>query len=553
MNRKILVMAIISIMVIGSFGAVGNHLETEIENDCGCSNSDTNSEILDDSDYTGLTSEDIAALQKQAEIEGWTFTVDENSATKRSLDELCGLVEPDDWWVDAEFDNTMPTGTLPDSFDWCEQGGCTPIKDQGSCGSCWAFGTVGPLESNILIKDGKVVDLSEQWLVSCNREGWGCNGGWWAHDYHQWKTDSCGGTGAVLEENFPYVAHDASCDCPYPHDYFITDWVFIGSEHGVPSVDAIKNAIYNYGPVSAAVCVNSAFHAYSGGIFNGPSCSNVNHAVVLVGWDDNQGSNGVWFLRNSWGDDWGEDGYMRIEYGTSKVGYGSCYVKYQQAPGDVKLIVRVQKMTNDPDLGIFDPIDHWLWPNSVEPEWYYRVGVKSNDETRYQHAYNKDPDDWWFPWKKMHTWTVKRDHIFFVGAPDSNGDVSISIKLMDHDGLNEGGSDDLADISAAAGGGVDNDLPDKLGAMYNGVYNLIDNSLTGDHVYDDGGYKVTEGAYAENANNARLWFKITDDYEPPDLEARAEKLSWSDVEPGSQHKGYIYVKNGGPTVSKLFQ
>jgi len=69
---------------------------------------------------------------------------------------------------------------LPSSYNWCDLGGCTPVRDQGACGSCWAFGTVGPLESAILIEDGFSKDLSEQWLVSCNTDGWGCNGGWWA-------------------------------------------------------------------------------------------------------------------------------------------------------------------------------------------------------------------------------------------------------------------------------------------------------------------------------------------------------------------------------------
>ena len=146
----------------------------------------------------GLSPEDIADLQKQGEMEGWTFTVGENPATSRSLDELCGLVVPENWWVGARFDPMVPTKDFTASFNWCDSGGCTPVKNQSSCGSCWAFGTVGPLECNIKIKDGVTVDLSEQWLVSCNSDGWGCGGGWWAHDYHEWKTDPCGGAGAVF-------------------------------------------------------------------------------------------------------------------------------------------------------------------------------------------------------------------------------------------------------------------------------------------------------------------------------------------------------------------
>jgi len=284
---------------------------------------------------TGLTEFDINLLQKQSEIEQWTYTVSNNSATKYSLDDLCGLIEPENWWIGARFDPCLPTRDLPESFDWRDVNGTdytTPIKNQGSCGSCWAFGTVGPLECNIKINDGLEVNLSEQWLVNCNLDGWGCDGGWWAHDYHQWKNDSCGDTGAVLEEHCPYTASDDTCACPYPHDYFINNWSYIGTGSGVPPVDSIKQAIYTYGPVSAALCVNNAFQSYSGGIFNGPSCTLINHAVTLVGWNDSQGSDGVWILRNSWGTDWGEDGYMRIEYGVSQIGYGACYVNYTVTP-----------------------------------------------------------------------------------------------------------------------------------------------------------------------------------------------------------------------------
>ena len=73
--------------------------------------------------------------------------------------------------------------SLPSTFNWCSQGGCTSVKNQGMCGSCWAFATSGVVESAIKLEDGITRNLSEQYLVSCNTRNWGCQGGWWAFDY----------------------------------------------------------------------------------------------------------------------------------------------------------------------------------------------------------------------------------------------------------------------------------------------------------------------------------------------------------------------------------
>lgn len=287
-----------------------------------------------------VTDRDIAALQERARAEGWTFTVGPNPATGVPLEQLCGAREPENWRATARFDPCLPKRDLPEAFDWRELDGCTPVRDQRDCGSCWAFSTVGALECNIKIKDEVSVNLSEQWLVSCNTDGCSCDGGWYCHDYHQWKTDPCDGTGAVMEADFPYQAEDLPCDCPYPHKYFIESWAYIGVGWGIPEIAAMKQAIIDYGPISVGVYAGSEMVAYNGGIFNLDLGEDINHLVVLVGWDDNQGDSGVWIMRNSWGAGWGEDGYMRIEYGCSLIGYAACYVNYRGVqrigPGDME-------------------------------------------------------------------------------------------------------------------------------------------------------------------------------------------------------------------------
>jgi C1A family cysteine protease len=369
--------------------------------------------ILDcfDSYDEPLNSEDIASIQEIAESEGWSFTVGETSASKRSMVELCGLVEPDNWREDAEFDPIMPLETLPSKFDWREQvvGGLPPVRDQGSCGSCWAFATIGALECNIKIRDKVSVDLSEQWLVSCNQETvprkWGCNGGWWAHDYFikNAKKDPCGNSGAVLEKNFPYTAEDDDCECPYQHDYFIERSAYVGSEHDVPSVDALKQAIYDFGPVTVAVCASIYFKIYESGVYDYESIcwpGKVNHGVVLVGWDDTLGDEGVWILRNSWGDDWGEDGYMYIEYGCSMVGYAARYVEYSDR---LTVVCANESISQDPGSS-----------NQYHGISNAKVTVRSSDGTIEETGWtNSDGRCYFYDLPKDKSYNVHATHIFW--------------------------------------------------------------------------------------------------------------------------------------------
>ncbi|MGD8454598.1 MAG: C1 family peptidase [Phycisphaerae bacterium] len=269
-----------------------------------------------------MTPADIAELQDRAAAEGWTFTVGENDATQYALEDLCGFI-PDSYVGEIPMEEFDSSRSLPAAYDWRNEVGLVPVRHQGGCGSCWAFSTVGALEYNILIHDGYVVDLSEQWLVSCNSDEWGCGGGWYGHDYHQWKPDPCGDFGAVPEEAFPYQAAEVPCDCPYEHSYWIASWGSIQA-----NVTAMKQAILKYGPISVAVATDGPFHAYTGGVFNSCAATEINHAVVLVGWDDNQGPGGVWIMRNSWGPGWGEGGYMRIPYGCNRIGYNPTFIKY---------------------------------------------------------------------------------------------------------------------------------------------------------------------------------------------------------------------------------
>ncbi|MBN2046806.1 MAG: protease inhibitor I42 family protein [Anaerolineaceae bacterium] len=215
---------------------------------------------------------------------------------------------------------------VPDSFDWSTSNNSkganmmTAVKNQGNCGSCWSFAAVGAMEAVMKIQGQGDQDLAEQYLVSCNNDGWSCGGGWAPHDYHASKGGKqSNAPGAVFESDFAYTAQDTTCKNISNHPYALSSWGSVNDD-----VDSLKAALYEYGPLWTTVCADG-WGSYSGGVFRDNNCSQVNHAVVLVGWDDSTES---WKIKNSWGSGWGEGGYMRIGWGVNGIGQYSSYVVY---------------------------------------------------------------------------------------------------------------------------------------------------------------------------------------------------------------------------------
>jgi C1A family cysteine protease len=270
---------------------------------------------------------------------------------------------------------------LPASWDWRTQGIVPDVRDQASCGSCWAFGTVGVMESAVAKGGGPMTDLSEQFLISCNKDGWSCSGGLTATKYH-YNVLGLNQTaaGAVLESAKPYTATNGTCTVAYSHPYKASGWAFIvPSEFTMPTVDQIKNAMYTYGPITAGVCVDNGWYSYTGGVYNPPAnvCSgSTNHQIVLVGWDDATSS---WILRNSWGPGWGEAGYMRIRWDTtgtkSRVGEGTSWVTYSSTPSTVPVLV-------SPSGTITDTTPTFTW-KKVTDATQYRFQVYQGTTLKY--------------------------------------------------------------------------------------------------------------------------------------------------------------------------
>jgi C1A family cysteine protease len=268
--------------------------------------------------------QDLNQMRAVIEAEGHEFTVGHNPAMQYDLKELCTL-NPDLAGFDdiehetkgADIDREMATRSY-------YMGYYTSIKNQGSCGSCWAFGIAGVFEGRILQKNGTSVNLSEQYLLDCNHYGYSCSGGWFTA-----QNDHMSPYGARLESCYPYVAYKQTCKTACSYAYRTTSWYYVGSSSGVPSSTSIKSKIQSNGSVTAAVYVDSYWQAYTGGVFTRNASGNVNHAILLVGWDDSLASGyGAWRLKNSWGTGWGESGLMWIKFGVQKVGYAANYVNY---------------------------------------------------------------------------------------------------------------------------------------------------------------------------------------------------------------------------------
>ena len=188
--------------------------------------------------YAQLSASDIAAMKQEIAKQKYTFTVDENPATKIPLSQLCGTIPSLAPKSPNSLSSKIMVGgpALPSYWDWREHNGVTPVKNQGNCGSCWAFSTVGTMEAVILIASGTTVDLSEQQLVSCDNNYNGCGGGNYAFDMEI-------SPGAVLESCFPYRAADMDCQTNCPHVYQLGNWGYVGNSWRGPSTNAIKNAI----------------------------------------------------------------------------------------------------------------------------------------------------------------------------------------------------------------------------------------------------------------------------------------------------------------------
>ncbi|WOK95304.1 hypothetical protein Cni_G04011 [Canna indica] len=200
---------------------------------------------------------------------------------------------------------------LPESVDWRKKGAVTRVKNQGQCGSCWAFSTVAAVEGINQIAMGNLISLSEQELIDCSSENNGCNGG--LMDYAFSFIASNGGL--HTEDDYPYLMEEGTCDEKRAEMETVT----ISGYEDVPenSEESLLKALAHQ-PVSVAIEASGRnFQFYSGGVFDGPCGSELDHGVAAVGYGTSKGQDYI-IVKNSWGSNWGEKGYIRMKRNTGK-------------------------------------------------------------------------------------------------------------------------------------------------------------------------------------------------------------------------------------------
>jgi C1A family cysteine protease len=300
--------------------------------------------------------DELTDIQLAIKAKGAKWTAGETSMMKLSKEERkkrVGLIlelSPED---EMSFASEELVTAVPASLDWRNNGGdfVTPVRNQSSCGSCWAFATTAAAESAWLIAQswsGMNLDLAEQMLVSCDGGGGSCSGG-----YISTASSYIKNTGLPEEVCFPYKALDCNdstpvcCTqaCPYwmNSTYRIDDYAGVSA-----TVDSIKNALNSNGPLVTTMAVYNDFFSYTGGVYTHVTGSLAGyHAVLIIGYDDT----GHYFIvKNSWGSGWGsaagfstEKGYFMIDYSqiSNEVSFGGSTLKYSVASAGSTITVGV--------------------------------------------------------------------------------------------------------------------------------------------------------------------------------------------------------------------
>ena len=264
---------------------------------------------------------DRLAEIEQINAENGTSTVGINKFadwTKEELKSLNGF-KPMDTVADKRY-KQFDTSSLADSIDWRTEGAVTPVKNQGQCGSCWAFSTTGSLEGAHFKATGNLVSLSESNLVDCSHLNHGCNGGLMDLAFMYVEKHPL-----MTEADYPYTPSTGLFQCKYDKSKGVVEVKDYADVQ--PNTPAQLKAALNQGPVSVAIEADkTVFQMYTGGVITGDACgTQLDHGVLAVGYGVENGQE-YYIVKNSWGPDWGDNGYVKLGVSDGK---GVCGIQQQ--------------------------------------------------------------------------------------------------------------------------------------------------------------------------------------------------------------------------------
>jgi cathepsin L len=320
--------------------------------------------------------ERLAKLRETIKSQGLGFEVGYTTAMDRPLKDLAGTRVPQDFATSAPEQNRIGLEMLKldlaardrfildnpgklilprvcqtslSSWDYRSVGRVTPVRHQLGCGSCWDFAASGGFEASMVAINPPTADIAEQQILDCSGAG-SCSGGWHEGVFNHLITHGVGDESAD-----PYAAASGTCSRFLASPHRAAEWAYVTTEVDpgfgwarVPTVDEIKEALCQHGPLTAAVLVTDLFQAYNSTstVFRENLADNVlhpidapsglklygiNHDVLIIGWSD---KNHAWLIKNSWGPGWGgngdrgtTNGYMWIDYNTNNIGFGAAWVR----------------------------------------------------------------------------------------------------------------------------------------------------------------------------------------------------------------------------------
>ena len=222
-----------------------------------------------------------------------------------------------DRYDDAVVNQTVPSFTA--GWNWVDQPNIVnPVKDQGQCGSCWAFSAASCMESAWAIAHGQLYSFAEQQLVDCVKTCMGCNGGWQSRAFNYYETHH-----PMAESSYTYTAQDGTCAYNSGNSYTSINsvsWTNVTPQ----DIAALQTAVYQQTVSVSIEADKMCFQLYKSGVLNNTKCgTSLDHAVVTVGYGNESGQD-YWLVRNSWGSSWGENGYIKI---AAVAGDGICGIQ----------------------------------------------------------------------------------------------------------------------------------------------------------------------------------------------------------------------------------